>query len=154
MLRYLVLPAIALVAIGCSQKGGSPTRKSEYAPASACQGCHPRVAKTYHSVAMARSLYQPSEANIIEDYSGRNQFFHAPSNRYYRMFRRDGKFFQRRYQLGAQGSEENAFEQEVTYIIASGEHARSYLPLSSTVAPTHLPVTWHSQQQRWRISPR
>src|SRR5258708_27675417 len=153
MLRFLVLPAIALVAIGCSQKGGSPTRKSEYAPASACQGCHPRVAKTYHSVAMARSFYQPNQVNVIEDYSGRNQFFHAPSNRYYRMFRRDGKFFQRRYQLGAQGNEENAFEQEATHIIGSGEHARSYLHLSATGALNQLPVTWYSQEQRWGMSP-
>src|SRR6266481_5037293 len=107
MLRFLVLPAIALVAIGCSQKGGSPTRSLEYAPASACHGCHPQIAKTYHSVAMARSLYRPNEANIIEDYSNQNQFLHSASNRYYRMFRRDGKFFQRRYQLDTQGREEN-----------------------------------------------
>jgi len=102
---------------------------------------------------MARSLYRPNEANRIEDYSGRNQFFHAASYRYYRMFRRDGKFFQRRYQPGARGNEENAFEQEVTYIIGSGEHARSYLHLSSTGALTQLPVTWYSQEQRWGISP-
>src|SRR4051812_4013124 len=125
MLRYLVLPAIALAAIGCSQKSATPPRRSEYVPAGACHGCHPQIAKTYHTVAMARSLYRPTETNIIEDYTGRNQFFHAASNRYYRMFRRDGKFFQRRYQLGAQGREENAFEQEVTYIMGSGEHARS-----------------------------
>jgi len=55
------------------------------------------------------------------------------------MFRRDGKFFQRRYQLDAQGREENAFEQEITYIVGSGEHARSYLHLSSTGALTQLP---------------
>src|SRR5260370_16906854 len=109
MLRYLVLPAMALAAIGCSKKSASPTRRSEYAPASACQGCHPQVAKTYHSVAMARSLYRPSEANIIEDYSFRNQFFHPPSNPYYPMFPPTVQLFHPPYPLTPHAHDKNPF---------------------------------------------
>jgi tetratricopeptide (TPR) repeat protein len=146
------LVAISLVAIGCRSNAGSPGRKAEYAPPGACESCHQQVAKTYRSVTMARSLYRPSEANVIEDYAGENHLFHPASNRHYRMFRRDGKFFQRRYQLDPQGREVNAFEQEVAYIIGSGEHARSYLYRSAS-ALIELPVTWYSRERRWGMSP-
>ena len=53
-----------------------------------------------------------------------------------------GRFFQQRYQL-QQGREVNLFEQEVHYIIGSGNHARSYLNLSAGGVLTQLPVTWY-----------
>jgi len=61
---------------------------------------------------MARSFYRPSAAKVVEDYERNNRFFHAPSGRHYRMVRRNGRFFQQRYQL-QQGREVNLFEQEV-----------------------------------------
>ena len=101
---------------------------------------------------MARSFYRPASDNVVEDYEKNNRFFHAASNRHYRMLRRDGRFFQQRYQL-RQGREVNLFEHEVHYIIGSGNHARSYLNLSPGGVLTQLPVTWYSQEKRWGISP-
>src|SRR5579862_2640139 len=147
------LAAMTLLIYGCRVTGGSPTGKAEYTPPGACQQYHPQVAKTYGLVAMARSLYRPTAANLIEDYSAQNHFFHAASGRHYRMLHRDGKFFQRRYQLDSKGQEVNAFEQEVTYIIGSGEHARSYLNESLNGSITELPVTWYTREHRWGMSP-
>ena len=144
---------MALLICGCRMTEVPSAGKAQYAAPDACQACHPQVAKTYRTVAMARSLYRPSEANIIEDYSAQNHLFHAASNRHYRMLHRDGKFFQRRYQLDPLGREVNVFEQEVTYIIGSGEHARSYLYQSPTGALTELPVTWYAREHRWGMSP-
>ena len=101
---------------------------------------------------MARSFYRPAADNVIEDYEKNNRFFHAASNRHYSMLRRNGRFFQQRYQL-QQGREVNLFEQEVHYIIGSGNHARSYLNLSAGGVLTQLPVTWYPQEKRWGISP-
>ena len=101
---------------------------------------------------MARSFYRPSAAKIVEDYERNNRFFHAPSGRHYRMVRRNGRFFQQRYQL-QQGGEVNLFEQEVHYVIGSGNHARTYLNLSTGGVLTQLPATWYSQEKRWGISP-
>src|SRR5207247_312029 len=143
------LAAIAILMCGCRTNAGPPPKKAEYTPPGACQPCHPQIDKTYRTVSMARSLYRPTDSNVIEDYSARNHFFHAASNRHYRMLRRDGKFFQRRYQLDPQGREVNAFEQEMTYIIGSGEHARSYLYQSPAGALTELPVTWYTRERRW-----
>jgi len=101
---------------------------------------------------MARSFYRPDAINVIEDYETNNHFSHLASDRHYRMLRREGRFFQQRYQL-QQGREVNLFEQEVHYIIGSGNHARSYLNLSAGGVLTQLPVTWYPQEKRWGMSP-
>src|SRR5579862_2946473 len=112
-----MLPALLWLALAaCSHRAAAPAPPAAYAPAQSCRGCHADVAETYSHVAMARSLYRPTPANVIEDYRGHNQFFHAPSNRYYRMVEREGRFYQQRYQLDS-GREINLLEQEVTYIM-------------------------------------
>ena len=104
-------------------------------------------------MAMARSFYRPSPDNVIEDYTRENHLHHAPSNRHYRMIQREGRFYQRRYQLGAGGKEKNVLEREVAWIIGSGEHARSYLSLDEGGVLRQLPVTWYPLIQRWGMSP-
>ena len=118
-----------------------------------CQSCHAEIYKSYGEVAMARSLYRPSADNVIEDYTRENHFYHAPSKRHYRMIQQEGRFYQRRYQLDAEDRETNVLEREVTHIIGSGEHARSYLSLDEGGVLRQLPVTWYPQIQRWGMSP-
>jgi predicted CXXCH cytochrome family protein len=89
----------------------------------------------------------------MEDYDRNNQFVHALSGRRYQMLRRDGRFFQRRYELDEHGAEVNAFEQEVTYAIGSGNHARTYLHRTESGELTELPITWYTQENRWGMSP-
>ncbi|HEY2019000.1 MAG TPA: tetratricopeptide repeat protein [Bryobacteraceae bacterium] len=102
---------------------------------------------------MSRSLYRPTAGNVIEDYQKNNSFYHAASERHYRMTERQGHFFQQRFQLDARGHETNSMEREVTFIIGSGNHARSYLHRSATGELTELPVSWYSAEHRWGISP-
>ena len=118
-----------------------------------CQSCHAEIYRSYGEVAMARSFYRPSPDNVIEDYTRENHFHHAPSKRHYRMIQREGRFYQRRYQLDAEDRETNVLEREVTHIIGSGEHARSYLSLDEGGVLRQLPVTWYPQIQRWGMSP-
>jgi hypothetical protein len=126
---------------------------AQYLDAQVCEGCHQEIYRAYQQSGMARSLYRPAASNIIEDYTANNHFFHAPSNRHYRMLHRDGRFYQRRYQLDSHGRETNAFEQEVSYVIGSGNHARTYLNLSEGGVLTQLPVSWYPQEKRWAMSP-
>ncbi len=69
------------------------------------------------------------------------------------MLRRGGRFFQRRHELDSRGGEVNIFEQEVTFAIGSGNHARSYLHQSANGEITELPITWYTQEGRWGMSP-
>ena len=98
-----------------------------YVDARVCAGCHVAIAQTYRQTGMGRSLYRPAPANTIEDYDHRNSFYHALSDTHYVMIRRDGGYFQRRWQIGFGGREENVEEARIDYVIGSGNHSRTYL---------------------------
>ena len=149
---------LGLVCLACLWLLAGSTRSSQAPTHSTpdsrvCQSCHAEIYRSYGEVAMARSLYRPSPDNVIEDYTRENHFYHAPSNRHYRMVQRKGRFYQRRYQRDAGGGETNVLEREVTHIIGSGEHARSYLSLDEGGVLRQLPVTWYPQIRRWGMSP-
>ena len=102
---------------------------------------------------MARSFAPVAKAAPIEDYQNKNHFVHALSGRHYQMLRRDGRVYQRRYEVDPRGAEVNVYEQEATYAIGSGNHARTYLHQSDSGELTQLPVTWYTQEGRWGMSP-
>lgn len=108
---------------------------------------------SYQHAGMAHSFALASHASPIEDYEHNNQFVHPASGRHYQMLRRGNQFFQRRYELDSHGKESNVFEQQVTYAIGSGNHARTYLHRSEIGELTELPVTWYPQENRWGMSP-
>ena len=148
--------ALACLAFLCPSAGhtrsGQDTTQSS-PDSQVCRSCHAEIYRSYGEVAMARSFYRPSPGNVIEDYTRENHFHHAPSNRHYRMIQREGRFYQRRYQLDAGRNEKNVLEREVAWIIGSGEHARSYLGLDEGGVLRQLPVTWYPLIQRWGMSP-
>jgi predicted CXXCH cytochrome family protein len=102
---------------------------------------------------MARSLYRPTIRNTVEDYEKDNHFYHEASQLHYRMTEREGRFYQQRYQLDERGRQINSMEVEVSYIIGSGNHARSYLHLTDSGELTQLPITWYTQERKWGMSP-
>ena len=151
-----VAPVVAcavLVGQETVYQASKPGATARYVDPQLCQPCHSDIHDSYRKVAMGRSFYRPSPGNVIEDYSVNNHFYHELSDRHYRMVQRGGRFYQRRYQLDAQGREYNVFELEVTHIIGSGNHARSYLNLDGSGVLRELPVSWYSQEQRWAMSP-
>lgn len=156
--RRLAWMGLGLACLACLWPPAADTRSSQNPTHSSldsrvCQSCHAEIYRSYGEVPMARSLYRPSPDSVIEDYTRENHFYHAPSNRHYRMIQREGRFYQRRYQLDAEDREKNVLEREVTWIIGSGEHARSYLSLDEGGVLRQLPVTWYPQIQRWGMSP-
>ena len=76
---------------------------------------------------MGRSFFRPAAANTIEDFKTKNTFYHPASDRYYTLVERDGRYFQRRHQLGPDGKPANIIEDEIHYVLGSGNHARTYL---------------------------
>ena len=104
-----------------------PQAKSGYVNSAACAGCHSEIAKSYRLTGMARSLYRPDPGNTVEDYATHNQIYNRASDRYYTMLERDGKWYQRRHQIGFDGKEINIVEKQIDYVMGSGNHVRSYL---------------------------
>ncbi len=149
----LAAACFALVGYDGVFQASKPAASTQYVDSQICRACHSDIYDSYQEVAMGRSFYRPSPQNVIEDYTIDNHFYHALSDRHYRMIQRNGKFYQRRHQLDSKGRERNVFEQEVTHIIGSGNHARTYLNLDAGGVLRQLPVSWYSQEQRWAMSP-
>ncbi len=134
-----------------------PQRKPEgpdYVDPALCAGCHPAIAKGYALSGMARSFSRPREENAGGNDRARGEFFHRASGRYYSVYSRDGKWFQRRHQIGFDGKQTNILEMEMDYAIGSGNHARSYLHRTAEGKLVELPVTWYSENNGyWAMSP-
>jgi tetratricopeptide (TPR) repeat protein len=159
-----VLPAAAVVALAgsawfyvnhaSSPKPARGEADSGYVNAAACAGCHRDIAQTYRLTGMARSFYRPSKENTVEDYKVHNTVYNRASDRHYTMFERDGKWYQRRSQLGYGGKETNIVEKQVDYVIGSGNHSRTYLYRNSEGNLVEMPVSWYAEKGGyWAMSP-
>jgi len=127
---------------------------SGYVDPQICSNCHGDIASSFHSTGMGRSLYRPTVANRIEDYSGKNTVYNRRSDSYYVMVQRDGAFYQQRYQLGPDGRRINLAEERVDYIVGSGDQARSYLHRDAENRLIELPVTWYAENRGyWAMTP-
>jgi predicted CXXCH cytochrome family protein len=110
-----------------------------------CAPCHRGVWETYQRTAMARSFYPAAPQNMVEDFNA--TYFHQPSNSYFTMLQRGGKYFQKRYQLAAGGRTPiNVVEKQVDYVMGSGNHARTYLHRTPANTLIELPLGWYAEK--------
>jgi tetratricopeptide (TPR) repeat protein len=113
-----------------------------------CAGCHPKVFQTYSKSAMGRSFQRVQPGIPAGDY------FHQASNTHFAMIERNGKLFQRRWQTGFQGREENVDEKSVDYVMGSGNHTRTYLHRAPSGALQQLPLAWYAENGGyWAMNP-
>jgi predicted CXXCH cytochrome family protein len=134
-----------LLAASCARHPPEPRAVSTYVDPKLCADCHPSYWKTFRETGMARSFFRPTPANMTEDFTRGASFYHKPSDRYYQMIRRDGRYFVRRYQRGLGAAEANVMEAEIDYVMGSGNHARSYLHRTAENRLVQLPVTWYPE---------
>lgn len=125
---------------------------SGYADDALCANCHADRAKTYAHVGMAKSFSRPRAGVFIEDFAA-PPFFHERSRQYFEMRRRGDAIVFRRYQLAADGAPIHVFEQQVDWILGSGNHARTYLYRTPGGELYQLPISWYTQTREWRMAP-
>lgn len=126
---------------------------SGYVGPEACASCHAGISESYKAVSMSQTFAPISEVPVLEDWTTNNRFYHKPSNQHFVMSTRGGKFYQRRYQIAADGREVNTFEQEIHYALGSGRKERDYLHRTAAGELLQLPVVWYSQEKAWGIAP-
>jgi predicted CXXCH cytochrome family protein len=127
---------------------------SSYVDPAMCAGCHQNIAKTYQLTGMGHSLYRPTVENTVEDYKSHITVENKPSGLSYTMVEHGGKFYQRRSEKGFDGKETNVVEEQVDYVIGSGNHARSYLHRGLDGRLIELPVSWYVENSGyWAMSP-
>ncbi|MCC6538398.1 MAG: hypothetical protein IT162_12655, partial [Bryobacterales bacterium] len=123
-----------------------------YALPQTCAGCHAGIWETYRRTGMGRSFSGPTIANTLANWKG--SYYHAPSDSYFTMLRRGGRFFQRRHQLDPGGRETNVMEKSVDFVMGSGNHARTFLSRTARNTLIELPLGWYADQGgHWAMNP-
>lgn len=138
-----------LAVYGFSVTGGAAPG---YVDEAACALCHPGLSESYQEKGMARAFRRPRPEADIEDFTA-PPFIHAPSRQKMEIRRRGGRLVFRRWQADAEGRPINTFEQEVDWILGSGDHARTYLYRTGAGEIYQLPLAWYSQTRTWGMAP-
>lgn len=164
VLWRLLLPAAALaasIALLAQAGAGHPSAKatapnsaqSGYIDPSVCATCHSGIAASFSQTGMGRSFGTPDAAAPHAKFDNQTVYSKA-SDMYYTMFERNGKLFERRYQLGYRGQRTNIVDEEIDYVLGSGNHARTYLHRDTEGRLIELPVTWYTEGSGyWAMSP-
>ena len=132
----------------------SPASNARYVDPKLCAGCHRNVWETYRRTGMARSFYRPTVSNTVGDGKKPVSFYHQPSASYFTVFERDGHFYQRRYQTGFDGKPTNDLEEEIDYVMGSGNHVRAFLHRTPRNTLVELPLAWYAEKGgMWGMNP-
>jgi tetratricopeptide (TPR) repeat protein len=145
---------LALAAADCSRRhevaGSQNNDSNRYVSASVCAGCHPNVYQSYRHTGMARAFYAPSP----ESFPDARPYFHRASGTWFQMISKDGAHYQRVWQIGYSGKEENANEWKIDYVMGSGNHVRSYLHRTIRNTLIELPLAWYAENRGyWAMNP-
>jgi tetratricopeptide (TPR) repeat protein len=122
-----------------------------YVNAAVCTGCHRDLAAGFRKTGMGRSFARLRPEHVP---AFGKPFHHKASDSYFTMVARDGRYYQRRWQIGFDGKETNVEEKQVDFVIGSGNHSFTYLHLTSRSALQVLPLSWYSEKGGyWDMSP-
>src|ERR1700722_12668319 len=143
----ILLAAAPSILLSAAQDAG-------YLEPGKCAVCHREISETYRGTGMARSFYRLSPETAVEDYSRNNTYYHEASDQHFKMFIRDGRYFERRHQVAPDGREVNAVEKEIRYVLGSGNHARTYLSITPAGQLEQTPVGWYAEKGGyWAMNP-
>jgi len=123
-----------------------------YTGRDSCRECHKGNFANFARTGMGRSFYAVSADNVFEDFTDKNEFTDPRTGLKYRMFERDGRFYQRQFVLDAAGNEFAADEYELTYIVGSNNHSRGYITLREGKL-FQAPICWDPTQGFWMFCP-
>ena len=162
-LRLLVLFACAALALAACRRDAPVADAADplvarfvtvadtsvrYVGDATCATCHADLAASYKTHAMARGFHRPETDSVPEAYPS-PAITHAASGFTYRAFREGDRFFQEETRADDPG---HRLVREVTYVIGSGNAARTYLS-ESNGRLYELPLTWYNQRGVWDFSP-
>ncbi len=117
-----------------------------------CAECHPREAESYREHPMGRSLAP------VAAWAGRQPYdaaHHDPFPAFDRQFhieRRGDRVWHSQTRADGAGRPLYRLDQEVRYVLGSGQHGCSYLSVHDGYV-FQTPVSWFTQKQIWDLSP-
>jgi Flp pilus assembly protein TadD len=150
-----LLAALATAALLAQQPlHPTPSKPANtYADPTLCATCHAEIAANFAKTGMGRSFTKITPDHPADPFPGK-PFYHPASDSYFAMIQRDGKTYQRRWQLDYNGRETNIEEKSADYVLGSGNHGRTYLHLNPRGGLQQLPLGWYSENGgTWNMLP-
>jgi predicted CXXCH cytochrome family protein len=136
-----------------SKTAAANTSSGDYVDPGVCAGCHQEIARSYATTGMGQSFSRINRDAPAAKFAGARVKNQA-SGMNYQMVQHDGKLFERRSQTGFGGQEANILEEQVDYVIGSGNHARTFLHRDAQGRLIELPVSWYTEGSGyWAMSP-
>ena len=140
----------ALAFAACTRTKPAEHLSNSYVNARLCAGCHQGIYETYRHTGMARAFYSPTPESI----PGPRAYFHKASGTWFQNIQKDGAFYQRSWQIGYNGKEENTQELKIDYVMGSGNHVRTYLHRTVRNTLVELPLAWYAEKSvSWAMNP-
>ncbi len=119
-----------------------------------CATCHAEIAQNFAKTGMGRSFAKITPEHPADPFPAGRPYYHEASDSYFSMIQRDGKTYQRRWQLGYDGKETNIEEKSVDYVLGSGNHGKTYLHLTARNGLQQLPFGSYSENGgTWAMLP-
>jgi len=124
------------------------TPEAEYVGNDTCADCHTEEHASYLLSAHAAALRPTDAGSEPED----TEFYHAPSGRWYQVYRQDDQFRHRELVRDGQGGEGVLHDERVHWTMGSGRFSLSYL-IEKEGFLIESPVTWYASRKTWEMSP-
>ena len=125
-----------------------------YVNSSACAGCHRKIWDNFSQTGMGRSMHSATSSVMPPGFAERLTYYHAASDLHYTLLAKDGRFYQRRHQIGPDGRETSVFEREIHFVVGSGNHAKSFLHRTADGRLLELPLAWYAESGgSWGMNP-
>lgn len=135
--------------IAIRQRPAPATTASSYADPQSCVRCHRDETAGYNETGMAHAFYAPTAAVTTEAPlapATERTYFHPASSTYFTLTAHDGRFFQRRWQKGFDGREDNVVELSIDAVMGSGHKARTFLHRRQDGTLIELPLAWYAER--------
>jgi tetratricopeptide (TPR) repeat protein len=129
-------------------------RNGNYVDGRVCASCHPAIDRSFRLTGMGRSFSGARPVNTVDNGLAKNPFYHKASDTWFTMAVREGRYLQRRYQIGFDGKETNIDEKSMDFVMGSGNHVRTYLHQTAAGALEELPLAWYAEKGGyWAMNP-
>lgn len=143
-----VLLARAQAAPVAATRGAAPG----YVDDTLCGDCHGAKQLSYAAVGMSRAFAAQRPERDVEDFT-QAPYAHALSGQHLSLHREGTRLVFRRWREAADGARLDTLEQEVDFVLGSGQHARTYLYRTPGGELYQLPLAWYAQERRFAMAP-
>jgi predicted CXXCH cytochrome family protein len=148
-LRSVYISAACILLAACGRPKAAEQSNANVNP-HVCAACHQGIFETYRHTGMARAFYSPSPESVPNP----SPYFHQASGTWFQNIQKDGGFYQRSWQIGFNGKEDNAQELKIDYVMGSGNHVRTYLHRTVRDTLVELPLAWYAEKGgSWAMNP-